>query len=59
MSGNERFSQEVVAWAFQETNVLRVESVGHHRANETETPKTYTTNDKVVSLRYLMLSHRF
>ncbi|KAF7970193.1 hypothetical protein HWV62_24840 [Athelia sp. TMB] len=47
-SGNEQFAKDVTAWTFQENHVLRVDSVSHHRVNETSTPDFYTTNDQIV-----------
>jgi oligosaccharyltransferase complex subunit beta len=46
-SGNEQFAREVAAWTFQESLVLRVDSIAHHRVNKTEQRKTYTTSDEV------------
>lgn len=48
-SGNEPFAADVASWTFQESNVLRIESVAHHRVNETLPRETYTINDHVVS----------
>ncbi|KAI0692223.1 Dolichyl-diphosphooligosaccharide--protein glycosyltransferase subunit WBP1 [Cytidiella melzeri] len=47
-SGNAQFVKNVAAWAFQESMVLRIDSVTHHRVNETDPPEMYTTNDNVV-----------
>ncbi|KAH7914085.1 Dolichyl-diphosphooligosaccharide--protein glycosyltransferase subunit WBP1 [Hygrophoropsis aurantiaca] len=47
-SGNAAFARDVAAWVFQESNVFRVDSVSHHRLNETATPEVYTTNDQIV-----------
>ncbi|KAL6308693.1 dolichyl-diphosphooligosaccharide-protein glycosyltransferase [Sparassis latifolia] len=47
-SGNEPFAADVAAWTFQESLVLRIDSVAHHRVNETVPGETYTTNDNVV-----------
>lgn len=46
-SGNEPFAADVASWTFQESNVLRIESVAHHRVNETLPRETYTINDHV------------
>lgn len=48
-SGNKQFAAEVAAWTFQENLVLRIDSVAHHRVNETEPGETYTTNDQIAS----------
>lgn len=47
--GNERFASDIAAWTFQESLVLRIDRVEHHRVNETAPGQTYTTNDQVVS----------
>lgn len=47
-SGNAQFSQDIAAWTFQETNVLRIDKAEHHRLNETEAPQKYTVNDQAV-----------
>ncbi|KAI0093813.1 Dolichyl-diphosphooligosaccharide--protein glycosyltransferase subunit WBP1 [Irpex rosettiformis] len=47
-SGNAQFVRDAAAWAFRESKVLRIDSVAHHRVNETEPRETYTTNDHVV-----------
>ncbi|KAJ8474645.1 hypothetical protein ONZ45_g15882 [Pleurotus djamor] len=46
-SGNAAFAQDVAAWAFQESRVLRIDEVSHHRVNETVAEAQYTTNDRV------------
>ncbi|CCM05772.1 uncharacterized protein FIBRA_08005 [Fibroporia radiculosa] len=46
--GNQQFVAEVAAWTFQESNVLRIDEVTHHRVNETLTGEQYTINDRVV-----------
>ncbi len=47
-SGNRQFVRDVAAWTFQESQVLRIDSVEHHRVNETLPQEVYTTNDRVV-----------
>ncbi|KAI0345045.1 Dolichyl-diphosphooligosaccharide-protein glycosyltransferase 48kDa subunit [Trametopsis cervina] len=47
-SGNAPFARDLAAWAFQESKVLRIDSVTHHRANDTASRETYTTNDNIV-----------
>ena len=47
-SGNVQFCQDIAAWTFQETNVLRIEKAEHHLANETEAPEKYTVNEQAV-----------
>ncbi|KAI0927947.1 hypothetical protein AcW2_004113 [Taiwanofungus camphoratus] len=47
-SGNAQFAADVATWTFQESSVLRIDSVMHHRVNETHPRDTYTTNDHVV-----------
>ncbi|KAI5120154.1 hypothetical protein M0805_003641 [Coniferiporia weirii] len=49
-SGNARFCQDIAAWAFQESNVLRIDSATHHHSGSNNTaslPETYTVNDQV------------
>jgi hypothetical protein len=48
-SGNSQFARDIAAWLFQETLTLRIDSVEHHRVNQTEAPEMYTTNDQIVS----------
>ena len=52
-SGNQQFARDVTAWTFQESLVLRIDQVEHHRVNETLPQETYTINDQVVSSRLL------
>jgi len=47
-SGNEQFAADVAAWTFQESQVLKIDHVAHHRVNETAPRETYTINDNVV-----------
>lgn len=53
LSGNKQFSQDIATWAFQETNVLRVDSTTHRHASTSAsnrtaaTPEIYTVNDMV------------
>ncbi|KAG1736863.1 Dolichyl-diphosphooligosaccharide--protein glycosyltransferase subunit WBP1 [Suillus paluster] len=47
-SGNSQFAKEVAAWVFQEKLALRIDSIEHHRVNETEAPEMYTINDEIV-----------
>ena len=49
-SGNREFTRDVAAWTFQESNVLRIDSVEHSRVNETLPGETYTINDQVVRI---------
>jgi oligosaccharyltransferase complex subunit beta len=48
-SGNSQLARDIAAWVFQETLTLRIDSVEHHRVNQTEAPEMYTTNDQIVS----------
>jgi oligosaccharyltransferase complex subunit beta len=50
--GNEVVAHDLAKWAFQESNMLRIEKVEHHRVGETEPRETYTNNDNVVSYHY-------
>jgi len=45
--GNQAFAKAVTMWCFQETGVLRVDSINHHLAGESETPKFYTIYETV------------
>lgn len=47
-SGNTQFARDVASWTFQESLVLRVDKIEHHRLNETESQELYTTNDQLV-----------
>jgi len=47
-SGNAVATQDIAKWAFQESLVVRIDTVEHHRVGETEPREHYTTNDKVV-----------
>jgi len=47
-SGNTEVGKELSKWAFQESLVIRIDSVEHHREGETEPRDHYTTNDNVV-----------
>ncbi|KIM87409.1 hypothetical protein PILCRDRAFT_275831 [Piloderma croceum F 1598] len=47
-SGNAQFAQDITAWTFQETLALRIDSISHHKVNETSPPEVYTTNDQAV-----------
>ncbi|OCH90665.1 Dolichyl-diphosphooligosaccharide-protein glycosyltransferase 48kDa subunit [Obba rivulosa] len=47
-SGNEQFAADIASWTFQESLVLRVDSIDHHRLNETAPREHYTTNDQIV-----------
>jgi oligosaccharyltransferase complex subunit beta len=49
-SGNKQFVRDVAAWTFQEHMVLRIDSVTHHKVNETEPRGHYTINDEIVHL---------
>ena len=50
-AGNEVAVHDISKWTFQESLVLRIDTVEHHRVGETEPREMYTTNDKVVSTR--------
>ncbi|CAA7260913.1 unnamed protein product [Cyclocybe aegerita] len=52
-SGNSQFGRDIAAWTFQESNVLRIEKVEHHRVNATEPLEQYTTNDQLVYNIYI------
>ena len=54
-SGNQQFARDVTAWTFQESHVLRIDQVEHHRVNETLPQETYTTNDQVVSILFIIV----
>ncbi|KAI0648379.1 Dolichyl-diphosphooligosaccharide-protein glycosyltransferase subunit [Trametes meyenii] len=53
LSGNRQFARDVSAWTFQESQVLRIDSVEHHRLNETLPRETYTINDRVTYTAYI------
>lgn len=46
--GNEAVTKEISSWVFQESMVIRVDEVEHHRVGESEPREHYTTNDNVV-----------
>ena len=48
-SGNADLISALSKWVFQETGVLRVGKVTHHRVGESEPPEAYTVTDMVVS----------
>ena len=48
-SGNVQAARDIAAWTFQESNVLRIDKIEHHRVNETESREVYTNNDQLVS----------
>ncbi|CDO71858.1 hypothetical protein BN946_scf184940.g5 [Trametes cinnabarina] len=52
-SGNRQFARDVTAWTFQESNVLRIDNVEHHRVNETLPREKYTINDRVTYSAYI------
>ncbi|KAJ3511262.1 hypothetical protein NLJ89_g4200 [Agrocybe chaxingu] len=52
-SGNIQFGRDIAAWTFQESNVLRIEKVEHHRVNDTEPLEQYTTNDQLAYNIYI------
>ncbi|KAF9036846.1 oligosaccharyl transferase beta subunit [Panaeolus papilionaceus] len=52
-SGNARFAQDVAAWTFQESLVLRIDKVEHHRVNATGPSEQYTNNDQLVYSAYV------
>ncbi|CAG7846645.1 Dolichyl-diphosphooligosaccharide--protein glycosyltransferase 48 kDa subunit Short=Oligosaccharyl transferase 48 kDa subunit; AltName: Full=Oligosaccharyl transferase beta subunit 1 {ECO:0000312/WormBase:T09A5.11}; Flags: Precursor [Serendipita indica DSM 11827] len=47
-SGNAAVAQDIAKWAFQESMVLRIDEVKHHRLGESDPREMYTINDKVV-----------
>ncbi|KXN91992.1 Dolichyl-diphosphooligosaccharide--protein glycosyltransferase 48 kDa subunit [Leucoagaricus sp. SymC.cos] len=47
-SGNKQFAQDVAAWAFQESNVVRIDRIEHHKLNDTNPLEQYTINDQLV-----------
>ena len=47
-SGNAAFVRALTEWVFQEKSVLRVKSVAHHKAGETEKPPLYRIKDELV-----------
>ncbi|KAG9056328.1 oligosaccharyl transferase glycoprotein complex, beta subunit [Serendipita sp. 407] len=55
-AGNRGVTRDISKWAFQESNVLRVDEVSHHLVGETEPKEMYTTNDNLV---YTMSISRF
>ncbi|KAI0668417.1 Dolichyl-diphosphooligosaccharide-protein glycosyltransferase subunit [Trametes maxima] len=52
-SGNRQFARDVSAWTFQESQVLRIDNVEHHRVNDTLPCETYTINDRVTYTAYI------
>jgi oligosaccharyltransferase complex subunit beta len=48
-SGNKQFAQDIAAWAFKESNVVRIDHIKHHKFNETKPSEQYTINDQLVS----------
>jgi len=46
-SGNGDFVKALSKWVFQETGVLRVKSVFHHKVGEKQPPREYTITDDV------------
>jgi oligosaccharyltransferase complex subunit beta len=48
-SGNAQLARDIVAWAFQENLVLRIDNVEHHKVNATGPSEQYTVNDQLVS----------
>jgi oligosaccharyltransferase complex subunit beta len=47
-SGNAQLARDIVAWTFQESLVLRIDKVEHHKVNTTESSDQYTVNDQLV-----------
>ncbi|KAF5349618.1 hypothetical protein D9756_009018 [Leucocoprinus leucothites] len=47
-SGNKQFVQDVAAWSFQESNVVRIDGIDHHKVNEIQPGEHYTTKDQLV-----------
>ncbi|KAF9533658.1 oligosaccharyl transferase beta subunit [Crepidotus variabilis] len=52
-SGNRQFAHDVVAWTFQESLVLRIDKVEHHRVNTTEPRDQYTIKDQLEFNAYI------
>jgi oligosaccharyltransferase complex subunit beta len=52
-SGNEMVVRDLSKWAFQESMVLRVDKVEHHRVGESEPREQYTIEDEVVRIPLL------
>jgi len=46
-AGNEAFAKAVSMWCFQETGVLKVDSIEHHLVGEKESPAFYTIYELV------------
>jgi len=52
-SANAQFVQDVAAWTFQESLVLRVDGVSHYLANTTISKEQYTVNDQIEFSAYI------
>ncbi|TFK69650.1 oligosaccharyl transferase beta subunit [Pluteus cervinus] len=52
-AANAQFVQDVAAWTFQESLVLRVDKVNHFLANTTTSLEQYTTNDNIEFSAYI------
>ena len=50
-AGNKNFAQDIAAWTFQESLVLKVDNATHYLASDpTKTPRDmYTINEQIVS----------
>ena len=48
MSGNHKVAKSIAEWVFKEKGVIRLVSVKHHLAGESEPPEAYTITDEVV-----------
>jgi len=52
-SGNKQFALDAASWAFQESLVLRIDRIEHHKVNATEPMEQYTINDQLVYSTYI------
>ncbi|KAF9453650.1 oligosaccharyl transferase beta subunit [Macrolepiota fuliginosa MF-IS2] len=52
-SGNKQFAQDTAAWAFQESQVLRIDKIEHHKLNATAPSEQYTINDQLIYTAYI------
>lgn len=48
-SVGKEFAKDVVGWAFQEANTLRIDHIEHRPVNGTGPKEAYTINDEIVS----------
>lgn len=47
-SGNRKFVTKMAQWVFQNSGMLRIQNVRHHKKNESSMPVAYTIRDTVV-----------